>query len=311
MRIDRSKFFSAYRDAFGPLKQLQVDGLEFLLSAIESDPGWKSLPQVAYFLATVRHETGISRNNVDQTYQPIKELRAKAGTKVRKLQDRYWGSDYYGRGFIQLTWEFNYAKFGLADNPDDALKPDVAYMVAARGMREGKFTRYKLSDFVNGKVDYVNARKVVNGLDKAKHIAAIAEKFERMLRTSLVTDSVTDETKAVDVEKGVTTSDKPSDETAGTPPPAPAVEVKASEVPFWTRITSISIPAGVVSAVGAVIAFAKDLPPFAWIALSVIVVAGMVIGYLVWKDGKAEAHERTKIVMSAAADRDKNNLRLV
>jgi hypothetical protein len=116
---------------------------------------------------------------------------------------------------------------------------------------------------------------------------------------------------AEDPAKGVTTSDKPASETAGTPPPAPAAEVKASEVSLWTRITSISIPGAVITAVGSILTFAKELPPYAWIALAVIVVVAMVIGYLVWSKRDDQAHERTKIVLHAAEDPTKNNLRLV
>lgn len=201
-RFDRKKFFDSYRKAFGPVEQLQVEGLEFLLGKIESDSKWESLPQVAYFLASIKHETGITRNNVYQAFQPIKELRSRPGTKGRANQDRYWLSNYYGRGYIQLTWQRNYAKFGLAEKPDKALEPDTAYMIAARGMREGLFTGKRLSDYItDGDVDYVNARKIVNGLDRANDIAAIAEKFERILKASLVTNSVTEHSPQPEVEK--------------------------------------------------------------------------------------------------------------
>ena len=197
MRFSRKHFFDSYRKAFGPVQQLQVEGLEFLLGKIEQDPEWDSVPEIAYFLSTIKHETGVSRNRIDQTYQPIKELRERAGTAKRRNQDRYWLSGYYGRGYTQLTWKDNYAKFGLADVPDDALQPDTAYMVAARGIREGKFTKYKLADFINDQeVDYFNARRVVNGLDKAEKIAEEAQKFERILRASLAADSVNEDTPA-------------------------------------------------------------------------------------------------------------------
>lgn len=318
MKFSRKQFFDEYRKAFGSIQQLQVEGLEFLLGKIESDPEWDSLPQAAYFLASIKHETGITRGGVYQAYQPIKELRSKPGTKGRINQDRYWLSGYYGRGYIQLTWLKNYQKFGIADTPDKALEPDTAYMIAARGMREGLFTGKKLDHYItNDDVDYINARRIVNGLDRANDIAEIAEKFERVLRASLVTDSVTENSPQPKVEppsqpdKGETSGLKPAEETSGTPPPAPAVEVKASEIPFLTRLASLSVPTGIITAIGAVTAFAKELPPYAWIAFSAITVAAMVIGYLIYRDSKKEAHERTKIVLTAAADPNRNNLRLV
>lgn len=118
-------------------------------------------------------------------------------------------------------------------------------------------------------------------------------------------------TKSTDTDKGVTTSDKPPEETAGTPPPTPAAEVKASEVSLWARITSISIPAGVITILGGIGKFVGGLPPYVWIAFSVLALAAMIIGFLIWRDKNSQAHERTKIVMGAAADRDKNNLRLI
>lgn len=181
MRFNRKTFFDKHRAKFGGLAQLQVDGLSFLLDKIEADPDWKSVPQIAYFLATIKHETGITRGGKLQTYQPIKELRGREGTKIRKIQDRYWPSGFFGRGYVQITWEDNYRKFGIENDPEQALNPDTAYDIAARGMRKGMFTKHKLSDFVNGKVDYVNARKVVNGLDKADLIANYAESFEDVL----------------------------------------------------------------------------------------------------------------------------------
>ena len=52
------------------------------------------------------------------------------GEEWRKTNLRYW--PYYGRGFIQLTWEFNYIRYGselsepLANSPDLALVPTIA-----------------------------------------------------------------------------------------------------------------------------------------------------------------------------------------
>jgi putative chitinase len=227
MKCDRKRFFDSYRAAFGKIQRLQVDGLEFLLGKIESDPEWKSLPQLAYFLATIKHETGIYRvqdgQRVYQAFQPIKELRGRVGTKIRTIQDKYWDTGAYGRGYVQITWPENYKKFGIGSAEyDKALEPDTAYMIAARGMREGKFTKYKLSHFVNGQVDYREARRVVNGLDKADEIADIAEQFEEILKASLVTDTVTDpEPIEPEPEKPVPQVNVEHADTVEAPPLAP------------------------------------------------------------------------------------------
>lgn len=176
MRFNRQTFFTRYRQEFGKLQQKQVDGLNFLLDKIEADTF--TLEQAAYVLATVAHET-------DHTFQPIKEKRARVGTKVRALQDKYWDSGFYGRGYVQLTWKANYEKYGIADNPDAALQPEKAYEILSTGMRKGAFTGKKLTDYIiAGDVDYVQARRIVNGLDRASDIAEIAEKFEDILRAA-------------------------------------------------------------------------------------------------------------------------------
>lgn len=146
MVFDHQAFFSGYRTAFGSLDQSQASGLEFLLSKLELDTF--SPKQVAYILATTDHETA-------HTFQPVRERRGRPGTKIRKVQDKYWGSGYYGRGYCQITWERNYRLFAqklgvdLVNNPDIALEPEIAYQIMSLGMREGLFTGRKLSDYID------------------------------------------------------------------------------------------------------------------------------------------------------------------
>lgn len=48
-------------------------------------------------------------------------------------------------------------------------------------------TGLKLADFIAGpNCDYMNARRIINGLDAADEIAANAGTFERMLRLEMV-----------------------------------------------------------------------------------------------------------------------------
>ena len=45
------------------------------------------------------------------------------------------------------------------------------------------FTKHKLSDHIYpGKADYVNARRIINGTDKAAQIAEYAKIFSRALK---------------------------------------------------------------------------------------------------------------------------------
>lgn len=181
MRFNRKTFFLIYRNGFGDLDQEQVDGLEFLLGKLESDAF--SLKQAAYVLATIDHETA-------HTFQPIMERRERASSPRRKNQDRYWLTGFQGRGYVQITWDYNYEKFGIDDTPEKALEPETAYMIVSKGMRQGMFTGKKLSDYINGKADYRNARKIVNGLDKADQIAANARKFEAILESAIEDETV-------------------------------------------------------------------------------------------------------------------------
>ena len=69
------------------------------------------------------------------------------------------------------------------NHPELALNPTYAAQIMIAGMREGWFTGKKLSDYIkNGKVDYVGARRIINGTDKAQLIAGYAKQFESALR---------------------------------------------------------------------------------------------------------------------------------
>jgi hypothetical protein len=182
MMFNRQQFFQMFQEKFGKLNQ--VEGLDFLLGKIEGDARWQDIPSVAYFLATIYHETG-------HTFKPVKELRGRPGTKIRAIQDRYWSTGYYGRGYVQITWKKNYELFGIQDTPEKALEPDTAYEIATRGMIEGLFTGKKLSQFCGeDKSDFTNARTVINGYDKASIIATYAVNLDTILSASKIAETV-------------------------------------------------------------------------------------------------------------------------
>ena len=73
-----------------------------------------------------------------------------------------------------MTWDYNYRKMGnalrinLVNNPDLALNPATGAKILVYGMINGTFTARKLSKYINtSKTDFYNARRVVNGTDKA------------------------------------------------------------------------------------------------------------------------------------------------
>jgi hypothetical protein len=143
-------------------------------------------------------------------------------------------------------------------------------------MHGGLFTGKKLSDYITAsKTDYVNARKIINGTDKAALIAGYAKQFEQILRDS-ATDTANDDPTA----NIGTDTNKKSDDTATTPPPenspapivpttgvspeslvavqTPVVEVEsvtAQESPIDKTISKwssrfVAIPAAVLSFLG-------------------------------------------------------------
>lgn len=186
MRWSRDKFFRGYRSTFGKLSQEQVNGLDFLLTVFEADARWSDVRHVSYALATIRHETA-------HTYQPISERGSAAylskywtNKNIRRSLGNTEPADaqrYKGRGYVQITGRSNYTRFGIADNPEKALEAQTAFEIMTRGMHEGLFTGKKLKDYIDGgKTDYVQARRIINRLDKAKEIAAYAQEFEGILR---------------------------------------------------------------------------------------------------------------------------------
>jgi hypothetical protein len=66
----------------------------------------------------------------------------------------------------------------LVKSPDRALDLTNAIPIMFVGMKQGIFTGKKFADFFNrSKDDWVNARKIINGLDKARLIASYAKKY--------------------------------------------------------------------------------------------------------------------------------------
>lgn len=139
------------------------------------EQGVRQPEQIAYVLATAEHETG-------GTMLPVREAGylKRPGFYLRKL--RYF--PYYGRGHVQLTWRANYQKYQdllglpLVANPDLVLRFDVSVFILVHGMRTGAFTGKRLSDYIHGRhADYYSARRIVNGTDRATHIAALARRW--------------------------------------------------------------------------------------------------------------------------------------
>ena len=181
--FDYGKFFARVRADFGSLKQPQVDGFSIVTAALK---GW-DVTWVAYALATAWHETAHTMQPVreyggDAYYKRMYDIEGDRPQKARELGNVNPGDGvrYAGRGYVQLTGRDNYRKFGIENAPDDAMKPEVAARIMREGMDQGVFTGRALRDYLPG--DYVNARRIINGRDKAELIAGYARNFEAALR---------------------------------------------------------------------------------------------------------------------------------
>lgn len=212
IKVDRQKFWQGYHksfDAYGPTTQATVDSLNFILDRFETEHRLKNIPQFSYCLGTWYHETGIDGNH----FVPVREKKAGPRSEVwRKYQSKYWNTGFFGRGLDQTTFEENYLKagkaLGLGDafvkNPDLLLKIEYAYDGAVSGMVSGRYRadknkqRYSLPRFFKDDdatlQEYFDARdiingdknRVVNGKKNGILIAETAEKFENLLRRTMI-----------------------------------------------------------------------------------------------------------------------------
>lgn len=180
--LNREKFYDLIRDSLfgGNISPSQFEGIDAILNEFENNHAALPLSALAYMFATVYHET-------DRTMQPIKEYRAAPGTALRKTQDRYWLTGFYGRGLVMLTWRDNYKNLSpvcgidLVKNPDEVLKMEISVKILFYGMIHGVFTGDKLAKHFSKKQpeysDFYQARRIINGTDRANLVATHAEKF--------------------------------------------------------------------------------------------------------------------------------------
>ncbi|HXO28910.1 MAG TPA: hypothetical protein VOA80_16285 [Thermoanaerobaculia bacterium] len=200
MKFDHPTFLNSYSAVYGQLNDSQSSGLESLLGNIELDLDIADLRWVAYMLATVKLECAdtfmpITERGV-QSYFDKYEPGTSIGTSLGNTQP---GDGYLfrGRGYVQLTGRTNYGNMSrrlalsgdddLVAHPDAALQADIAYRIMSYGMRRGTFTGKKLGDYINDAgCDYQQARRIINGLNRADDVAGYAASFESSLKSSLL-----------------------------------------------------------------------------------------------------------------------------
>jgi hypothetical protein len=171
-----NKAISASRN---PSKAKQHVGI--IMGALK-EQGITDPAQIAYVLATVEHES--------DGFNTLKEY----GGRSQAIKYGYSGGEnFYGRGYVQLTHDYNYIQFGkllgmdLKNNPDQAARPDVAAKILAIGMKKGLYRPgNSLGTYINGnRVDFYNAREIVNaGHDRAADIAGYAQKYYNAIKTA-------------------------------------------------------------------------------------------------------------------------------
>ncbi len=181
--IDRTYFFDRIKKLglFSRLTEKQVAGMSAILDEWEQQK-LSDNRQLAYIFATIYHETYDWNKPMREMY-PTREK----GTEQYLKSKPYY--PFYGRDFCHTTWRANYVKvrrftgIDVVTYPDKIAELPLAAKVCVHFMVTGLYTGRKLADYISGsKCDYINARRVINGTDKANLVAGYAIKFESSLR---------------------------------------------------------------------------------------------------------------------------------
>jgi len=124
---------------------------------------------LSYALATIEHETA-------GTFEPIDEFKGKKSARRLGYEG---GTNYYGRGYIQLTHLRNYEEYGrriglgdkLAEKPELASDPSVAAAVLAAYFKKTNVAYWATQG------DFVTARIPINPDGQGTMIAYLAWRY--------------------------------------------------------------------------------------------------------------------------------------
>lgn len=142
--------------------------LPLIAKALE-DEGILDSNVLAYALATIEHETA-------GTFEPIEEYK---GRKSARRLGYEGGTNYFGRGFIQLTHLRNYKRIGerigmgedLVKNPELALNPEISAKILAAFFKDNGIARLARMG------DFIDARTPINPDYQGGWIATLAYKY--------------------------------------------------------------------------------------------------------------------------------------
>lgn len=218
--MNRETFFTWVRKNIfnGRLTQSQVDGMNAILDAAE-ELGVTDIRMIAYALATPVIETGGTYEPLSENLNySVAALTSKFPNRIsvsdaqkygrsamqaanqeaiaNTIYGGSWGKEnlgntqpgdgwkYRGRGLTQITGRRNYAKFGYENNPEGVSVLKDAAIIMVKGMRDGSFTGKKFSDYFGATAQWVQARRMINSLDRADDIAGFAQKFHSALKAA-------------------------------------------------------------------------------------------------------------------------------
>ncbi|WP_186827150.1 N-acetylmuramoyl-L-alanine amidase [Shimia ponticola] len=162
--------------------------------------GVLDLSHIAYIFATAEHETNLGRLMVEVWRDSAEQKKYETNPSNSKKGD---GKKFKGRGFVQLTFRENYAKFSkslginLETDPDRAADPEIAAKVLVLGMDRMGYRSPKLvlkKYGVDGAFDFEAARQIVNAdtnrwskrykTTRGKGIGLSAERYREAFRAA-------------------------------------------------------------------------------------------------------------------------------
>ncbi|MGL5965414.1 MAG: glycoside hydrolase family 19 protein [Fusobacteriaceae bacterium] len=139
------------------LNHLNQDELLIVKTCMSSEFGFYDLAQISYILATAKHESA--------NFQYLEEINGKQQAKRLSYQG---GQNYYGRGYLQLTHNYNYKKVGDLLKVDLLNRPELVSqdkILASRILCLWFMpSQHPIDKHINTKkIDYWTARNLVNG----------------------------------------------------------------------------------------------------------------------------------------------------
>ncbi len=212
--VDKARFYQVIRKYYDVYDKVgnHYAGTDSILDQWNDDQRMKDDRWLAYILATAYHETAFRMYPVRETLASTDE---SAINRLENFYQRrgatgpvYWrpveetGKAYFGRGYVQLTWDWNYQRadlrFGIDHeqrnpdsyywNPDLALNPESSIRITYDGMVYGWYTGHCLLRHIqpNRRADYGEARRIINGIDKAAEIGQHASHFQEAIEAARV-----------------------------------------------------------------------------------------------------------------------------